>query len=253
MPEPRPTYTILATAILTAALLLSAYLLARAIHNPRAVENTISVDGSARRVVRSDFLVWDGTVTEQAPTIGAAFSALQTDIGKFSSSLNAHGVLPAEIFPSTVTTTVLYASQSGKAAQDGDQSTTYRKVAGYQVSESLEVRSSRVDLMGAISLACSDLMRGGISVDSQPTQYLITNLNDLKGTILAEAAQNARSRADQIARGSGATLGPLLESHMGEMLVTPAYSDANSDASTDDVSSLDKKVTVLVTSVYTVR
>ena len=43
--------------------------------------------------------------------------------------------------------------------------------------------------------------------ESQPPQYVYTKLSDMKVTMLAEAAKDARSRADQIASKSGCSVG----------------------------------------------
>lgn len=53
------------------------------------------------------------------------------------------------------------------------------------------------------------LMSDGLAIESEAPRYLYTRLSELKIELTAEAARDARARADQIARQSGGRLGPL--------------------------------------------
>jgi hypothetical protein len=52
-----------------------------------------------------------------------------------------------------------------------------------------------------------DLIKEDVLLDSQPPKYLYTKLADLKMALLAEAAADATTRAQQIAGNSGSKLG----------------------------------------------
>ena len=54
----------------------------------------------------------------------------------------------------------------------------------------------------------------GILLDSEAPRYLYTRLSETKVEILAEAARDARERAQQIAISNGATPGELRSGHI---------------------------------------
>ena len=187
-------------------------------------------------------------MTDQAPSVGEAYRGLQIGVGKLTGYLASHGLNNAEIFPLAIKTDVLYVKDPDGGAED-----VYRKVEGYRLSQEVEVRSQQVELVQGVSRTVTDLINQGVSLQSAPPQYRITGLADLKDSILAEAAGNAKTRAGHIARSSGVSLGALRFSHMGEMTVTGAYEDETQEGGAEDTQSLDKKVTVMVTSAYGIR
>jgi hypothetical protein len=80
-----------------------------------------------------------------------------------------------------------------------------------------------------------------------------TKLSELKVTMQAEAARDARARAEQIARSSGCRLGPLRFARMNVPQITPLYSDREWDGGIDDTSALDKRITAIVVAGYSIR
>ena len=239
-----------AAAVVTGGALFSAVLLANSLNRVRSGNDSIRVTGSARRIVRSDYIIWTAKVRNQAATASEAYQGLQAGVAKMNAYLTAKGIPASEIFPLSITTEPLYDRPANPAM--GNMSDVYRKVAGFELSQSVEVRSQQVELVQGVSRTVTDLINQGVSVASDAPQYRITKLPDLKDAILAEAAQNARTRAMNIAKSGGATLGGMKYSHMGAMTVTPAYADQEKDG-TEDTESLDKKVTVQVTSAYAIR
>jgi hypothetical protein len=230
-------------------------------------DDVIRVTGSSQQPIRSDYIIWDSTVTEQAPTMAATYSALQASSGKVQAYLVQQGVLPSEIIPSSITTTTLYApvkddssssDNSGSDSSSDSNSATYRAISGYQLSQTFEVRSSRVDLIDGISRKSTALISEGVPFESQAPEYLYTKLSDLKVTMLAQAAKDARNRAEQIADSAGCRLGEVRFARMGVLQIEPLYTSAASDndisdTGANDTSALDKKITAVVTAGYAIK
>ena len=126
-------------------------------------------------------------------------------------------------------------------------------MVGYQLSQDIEVRSASVDQVDAISRQSTELISQGIPFESQKPMYLYTKLSDLKVEMQAEAAQDARARAEQIARSSGVALGPLRSANMNTPVITPLYSSDQTDNGVDDTTALDKKITTIVSANYAIR
>mgnify|MGYP003430154652 CR=1 FL=1 len=71
----------------------------------------------------------------------------------------------------------------------------------------------------------TSLLEQGVFVTSNRPNYYYTRLGELKLEMLAEAAKDARSRAENILRSAGNTgIGPLVDSSMGIININPANS-----------------------------
>lgn len=253
----RETSHVWTAALLGMAFVVASCVLAGAFVRAHSTEETIRVIGSARRPIRSDFIIWTGRVTQSAPTVDAAYTTLTADVAKVRAYLGAKGIAPAEIVPAAIVTKTLYARTNGTPSSDppsdGTESALYRPIVGYQLSEEVSVRSPSVDLVDSVSRQSTELISKGIPFQSDPPQYLSTKLSDLKVTMQAEAARDARARAEQIASSSGCRLGAVRHANMSTPVITPLYSNALSDGGVDDTSSLDKRITAVVTVEYAVR
>lgn len=65
--------------------------------------------------------------------------------------------------------------------------------------------------------------------------------------MLAKATENAKQRAENMARATGNKIGFMRSAKMGVFQITPVTSTDVSDWGTNDTSSLDKKVMSVVT------
>ena len=83
--------------------------------------------------------------------------------------------------------------------------------------------------------------------------YYYTQVDALKSQLLVEATKDARERAKTLAEGSGVNLGSLRAARQGVFSVRSADSSGISEKSTDDVSSISKKVSALVTVDYAMK
>jgi hypothetical protein len=247
--------------IIGASVIISAAILARSLVRVKTSDETIHVIGSARRQIRSDYIIWTGSVSETATTSSAAYLKLQRDAAKVHAYLVKKGILPTEIIADAVNVTTLYGKVKGEpnsaatddGSSDSDAGKLYRPVVGYQLTQQIEVQSSSVDLVDGVSRASTQLISSGVPFTSNAPMYIYTKLSDLKITMQAEAAKDARERADQIARSSGALLGPLRSANMNTPIITPLYSNNDTDNGVDDTTALNKRITAIVSADYAVR
>ncbi len=79
-----------------------------------------------------------------------------------------------------------------------------------------------------------------------PPEYHYTKIAELKKEMLAEAAKDAKQRAEQIASSTGSSIGTVRSARMGVMQITPADSNDVSDSGMNDTSSLEKDITAVV-------
>jgi hypothetical protein len=90
------------------------------------------------------------------------------------------------------------------------------------------------------------LINQGILIESMAPQYLFTEMGNLKIEMLAEAAKDAKKRAEQIAQSTGSSIGSVRTARMGVLQITPADSTDVSGEGMNDTSSIDKDITAVV-------
>lgn len=229
---------------------IGASVLGRSLVRSRSSEDIIRVSGSARKPIRSDFIIWSGSLSRTAPAMNTAYTQLQSDRAKVQAYLKSKGIQGKEIFPQAITTKTLYSRAPGETVQSAEDSSILRQVAGYQLSQSIEVRSTKVDLLDDLSRQASELIGQGVPFEPAAPKFIYTKLADLKVSMQAAAAKDARDRAQSIAEAAGSHLGEVRWARMAVPTLTPLYSGSDSDGGNDDTSSLEKKITAFVTVGY---
>ena len=244
--------TLIVVVVIGVAWVTGAWILGRSFVRGRNSDEIIRVVGSARRPIRSDFIIWRGKVTRTAPQMARAYALLESDMGKVNSYLKSKGIPPKEIFPQAISTTTLYQRAANQNASTEDSS-TFRPVAGFQLAQEIEVRSYKIELLDDLSRQSSELISRGVPFESQAPLYIYTKLSDLKVTMQAEAAKDARERARGIAEAAGSGLGEVRWARMTAPSLTPLYSGNDNDEGVDDTTALEKKITAIVTIGYAVK
>ena len=178
----------------------------------------------------------------ESSSLPDAYERLARDVAKTQAFLAAHGVPKDQIVISAVTTTPIRPRSSNRDAADSLTGT----VSGYNLKQSLAIRSSDIDKITAVSRQVTELINHGILLESEEPQYLYTRLAETKVQILAEAARDARERAEQIAASAGSKVGEIRSAEMGVIQITPADSNNVSDYGENDTKSLEKDVNAVV-------
>ena len=71
--------------------------------------------------------------------------------------------------------------------------------------------------------------------------------------MLTKASENARQRAESMVKATGNKIGFMRSAKMGVFQITPANSTEISDYGVNDITSLDKKVTAVVSASFSIR
>jgi uncharacterized protein len=261
----RDEHNVAVALIVGATLIICTWLVVHAAGEIKGKSNrTVRVTGSARKLIKSDLVIWTGRVRCVAPQVAPAYAALKSSMDKTRAYLLSKGVPRKEILEAAIVTRTLYAPRQPKPGmpppaegyydEAGGSSDEYRPVVAYELAQEVEVRSGNVELVDRLSRSATELIKSGVELESLPPKYLYTKLSDLKVSMLAEAAKDARARAEQIAANGGCKLGPVQFARMGVMRITPAYTTVElNEYGTNDTSSLDKEITAVVTVAYAVQ
>jgi hypothetical protein len=201
-------------------------------------EQVVKVTGSAEKNIISDAIVWRLSFSRRDVKMVGAFDLLKEDLKTVKGYLLSKGVKESEIIVAPVATTVLY-----KKNEKGNDT---NEIEGYILAQEIEIRSSDVVKITEVSRQATELIEKGLEVISQAPEYFYTKLPELKLAMLSDATENAKKRAESMAKASGNKIGSIRSARMGVFQITPVNSFDVSDYGMNDTTSLEKKVNAVV-------
>jgi hypothetical protein len=236
-------------------------ILAWAFISVKMERKTISVTGSARKLIISDLVTWEGTVTANDADLVKAYDRLKEQTDKVKSFIMASGVPESEITAASISTERHYRRQvinagKGNNNNNNDDSSatvvTTDKVESYTLTQAISISSTNMDKVPVISRNVTSLIKDGVQIDSAPPSYLYTKLSELKINMLADATKDATARAGQIVNNANGRLGKLVEARMGVMQINPKGVSATSGEGINDTTSFEKEITAVVSTRFEV-
>ena len=230
---------------LALGLALGLFSISRSLKDIRRGNEEVVVTGSARRPIRSDFIVWRLTVSTQGMSLSTASAELNRSADRVRAFLRAEGVNDSLL-------TVKPVEAYGIPEMTAEGRETGRILAS-RVSQTFEIRSPDVDGITRVSQRASSLITEGVPLQSQAPEYLYTRLSEIRNSLLEDATTDARQRAEAIVKSTGAAIGAVRDARMGVFQVTPRYSTEVSDYGINDVTSIDKDVTAVVRVTFSIR
>ncbi|HET7625183.1 MAG TPA: SIMPL domain-containing protein [Verrucomicrobiae bacterium] len=234
----------LAGLFLAAGLVCSSMLATRAwmkIKNSQFV----TVKGSARKNVKADLAIWNGSFTVEADSLLDAQRKLKTDMEKVAQFMNRKSVTNFIFTPISI--------QELQAAKKDSSGMIEQKTVGYRLTQTVQVQSGDVDRMVALDRESAELVEDGLLFTAQPLEFIYTKAGEAKVEMLAEATKDARERAEQISKQGRRTIDSLYSAQMGVFQITPLYQFQTSWDGMNDTSSLDKTITAVVTATFALK
>jgi uncharacterized protein len=126
---------------------------------------------------------------------------------------------------------------------------------GHVARQSITVNTGDIAKIVAASRAVVQFQAEGHPVSYGAPQFLVSNLEDVKMSLIGAAMQNSKLRATEFAKNGGVEVGAMRSASQGAFYILPA--GANSDVSdwggTYDKTTVDKIARVVVTVDYGVK
>jgi hypothetical protein len=208
---------------------------------------TIAVTGSASKDIKSDLGIWEGSFSNESAVLTDAYAKLQASNIKVKDYLKSKGFTEDKIKFSSITTTDLYEGKNTNGfGYSNPNSSSNGKLIGYRLSQGVSIESNDVDKIDLLSREATELINQGIEISSNPPKFLYTKLGDLKIEMIGLASQDAKVRAEQIAKSTGDKVGEVRSSKTGVMQVNAKNDTQVSDYGVNDNSSLEKTITSVV-------
>jgi hypothetical protein len=205
----------------------------------------ITVKGSARKNVKADLAIWRGTFVTEAPTLLEAQRQLKVDRDTVARFLQDSGMATFTFTPIAI--------EELKASLKDTNGFVQLRVSGFRLAQTVRVDSNDPERIGHLDSESTELVEKGVQFTTQPPEFIYTKAGEAKIEMLAEATKDARSRGEQIAAQGGRNVARLHDADMGIFQITPLYSGQTSWEGMNDVSSLEKTITAVVTASFELK
>jgi hypothetical protein len=222
--------------ILSVAFIIGSFSVASGIRNRnQAPSNRITITGSAEQAVTSNTFQWMASFSSTQATTSAALAQLNGWTAQIRGALMASGALNNEIAFGTV-------NVQPNTLESG-------QVTSFTMTQTVTVQSSRLSAMQPVLGVSNLLLTKNVPFIAQQPQYTFNGLKKLRPALTAEAAANARKRA-QAALGKQVKLGKPISITVGQVSVD-APGSVDYGSGDFNTSSIPKVVSVVVYATYT--
>jgi hypothetical protein len=195
--------------LISLGIVLSVIIASDAFLERNKYNESISVTGLGSRDFVSDLAVWQASFSRKSMNLQEAYQSLEEDRSQVREYLVSQGYDEGQIVFSAVDI-----NKDFDYRYD-DNGRSYNVFTGHRLTQRVELESQNIDLIEKISRNITDLINKGVEINSYSPDYYYTKLAELKIEMIASATEDARTRAEQIAENSGASLGDLQSAQMG--------------------------------------
>ena len=133
----------------------------------------------------------------------------------------------------------------------------YRQVQkGFEGYQTIRIVTKDLDKIQKANKAFLELRAQNHPVMAYPPQYLVSHLEKIKMSLIADATKNARERATEFVKQDGASVGLMKSASQGAFYILPVGGLNDSDSQYGgvyDKTTIDKVARVVVTVVYNIE
>ena len=207
-------------------------------------KQSVVVKGLAEKPVVADQARWQVTVQGTGPTLPEAFAAMRVNRPLVLDFFREQGFAEAQVEAGREVFHVEYKTDS-----EGRPTSEVEK---YVASQSLLVRSNDVKRVDQAVGKIVALQEQGMPLGVSDPEYLVSTLEKVKMSLIADATRNAHDRANEFAKTGDATVGAMKSATQGAFYILPAQGTASDDeyGGTYDKTTIDKVARVVVTIEY---
>lgn len=209
----------------------------------RGGDDTISVTGSAKVAARADQAKWTIQAYRSVlqGELNSGYAQVASDVAATKSYLINQG-MPAE----AVTTNTITADQDWSSSNNGGPTR-------YRVYQDITVASADVEKVQALAQGVTALITRGYSISPRQPEFYVSNLPELRVSLLGEAIADAKVRAQEIAKSGGSSVGKIKSASSGVVQVMAPNSTNVEDYGSYDTSTIEKEVSVTARATFVVR
>ena len=235
--------------ILSLGFIISALVVGYNLQKMKGSNHSITVKGLAEKPIKSDSARWEVRLqsSRSSASVTEAYQLLAQEMEKLQKFFSEHGFKPTEIKLGNKSSQPFY-----REIEQEDGRIT-REFQGYVALQSLTIQSRDIAKIEKAARDAYLLDEQGISIEQKP-EYLVSNLEEIKMSLIANATQNAHSRANEFAKVGGVNVGMMRSASQGAFYILPeGGSDQDSDyGGAYDKETINKIARVVVTINYAI-
>jgi hypothetical protein len=202
----------------------------------------------AEKPVRADRAEWTVATEVTGATFADALAKLRAEQPKVRAFFGTQGFDAVTIKDSDETV------QPHMVEIDAGERTRYVQ-KGFEAHQSLTVTTTDLAKITAASRAILQFEAEGNPVSHQQPLFMLSNLEEVKMSLIGAATQNAHLRAIEFAKNGDATVGPMRSASQGAFYILPVDESVEADeyGGRYDKSTIDKLARVVVTIDYSIE
>lgn len=238
--DSKKTGVIIGSVVLSLGLIAASFIASATVMQAKALQDaSITMTGSAKASVHSDLVKWTGNFsrTVNIEQVKDGYALMKTDQTSVEAFLAKNGIAPTDYKISPVFMNQVYKQNDSSPTQ-------------YTLTQNLEMSGTDLAKVEVLPKHLQDLINQGVLFSANNLEYYYTKLPDQRVALLSNAVQDAKTRAEQIAKSSGLKVGAIRSASMGVVQVLPPNSTDVSDYGSYDTSSVDKDIMVTVKTVF---
>ncbi len=229
------------SSILGLSLIVGVIIFSAVFYNIKAVDNALSVTGSAKSKITSDVVKWTGNFSQTVPaeSLKVGHQRMKSDQEKVIKFLKDNKIGESDFTISPVMMENYFQYNPGAPKE-------------YVLRQNLEVKSGEVEKLTSLAKNVQSLIDQGVVFSTLSVEYYYSRLAEARINLLSEAVKDAKIRADKIAESTGRSTGSIRSASMGVVQVLPVNSVEVSDYGAYDTSSIEKEIMVTVKAVFVI-
>ncbi|HEY0841623.1 SIMPL domain-containing protein [Methylotenera sp.] len=211
-------------------------------------QQSITVKGLAEKPIKADSAEWELSVSVTQPTQAEALEKLAVERKVVEEFLLVQGF---EAKNWSVDVETLNPHFDEEFIKD-----TPRQVQhGFDAYQTIRVVTKDLNKVTNANKALLQLRAENHPVAARAPSYLVSDLENIKMSLIAAATKNARSRATEFVKQDGVKVGVMKSASQGAFYILPVSGDAGDDSygGVYDKSTIDKTARVVVTIVYSIE
>lgn len=236
--------------ILSLGFIVSAAVMGYAFKQFNRNGNAITVKGLAEKPIKADSARWEINLktSHASNSIAEAYQLLDQQMKTLQGFFVEHGFKATEIQLGNKSSEAYY-----EEVDLGDGKTT-REFKGYVAMQPLVIHSRNIINIEKAAKDAYLLDEKDIKIGQKP-EYLVSNLEEIKMSLIANATKNAYSRANEFAKVGGVNVGAMRSASQGAFYILPeSGSDTDSDyGGAYDKATINKIARVVVTINYSIE
>lgn len=205
--------------------------------------DTITSTGSAKQAVVSDKVKWTASITRNTTlsTLKSGYAKIEEDLKLVKEFLLANGIKEEEINISTI-----YLNEVYEQYQSQDKK--------YTLIQNIEVNHTDVNKINALAKNTNSLIIDkGVIFTTNSLEFYYSKLPEARIALLANAVEDAKARAGELAKAGGKSIGILKSASSGVVQVMSPNSVEVSDYGMYDTSKIDKEIFVTVKATFEIK